>query len=413
MSRSNQLRVQGGQWVDDLGRFHAEAVSCRDGVFWPGTGEGDPSAPSLDASSCIIFPGLVDPHVHLREPGQAAKEGIENGTLAALAGGVTTILDMPNNRPPTTTPARLAAKRKRFERCALTRFGLFQMATMKGPLVPAPDAVAAKVYLSRASSAAPVTTLERLVQIFVSFPIVALHAEHDSRLRPTGRHHHERRPEAALAEGLLLASEALRSVPVKQRPRLVLCHVSTALEVEWLKAMKRDFDVWGEVCPHYLLLTSDDAVAAGGRLQVNPPLRQPSDREALWEALLDGTLDFLATDHAPHTPGEKSAPHPPSGMPGVEWLGPFLVSLAAAGRIPWGRAVAIGSANAAACYRLAHAGALTPGGSADFALYAPLPNRPLQTITRAGYCPYPDFPFTHFPVATVVGGEVRFRQGEQ
>ena len=165
-------------------------------------------------------------------------------------------------------------------------------------------------------------------------------------------------------------------------------------------------DIWGETCPHYLLLTQRDAMAAGSSLQVNPPLRSDEDQAALWEALVDGTIDFLGTDHAPHTPREKASTLPPSGLPGLEWLGPFLVTLAVGNRIGWQRAVELGCANAARCYGLPGHSGLQDGAAANLTLYRKGP--PSQRVfSRANYCPYPNFDFAVHAAATFVDGQLR------
>jgi len=356
----------------------------------------------------LLFPGLVDPHVHLREPGQAYKEGIANGTRAALVGGVTTVLDMPNDRPPTTSPARVASKRRRFEGKSMTHFKLFQQATMRGPIEVAPDIAGAKVYLARSSVATPVTTVARLSRIFAAFPVVALHAEHQKHLAArTGTPHHECRPITALTAGLDIIERAYRGLAPGRRPRLVLCHVTGIAELEWLRRMKGEhFDIWGETCPHYLLLTQNDAASRGANLQVNPPLRTLADQAALWEGLADGTIDFLATDHAPHSPVEKASTQPPSGVPGVEWLGPFLVTLAKTRRITWRRAIELGCLKAASCYGLPGHRGLQEGEAATMALYRSGPPT-RRVVSKAGYCPYPAFDFAVHVAATFVDGEIR------
>jgi dihydroorotase len=412
MPETNDHRLINARWVAVNGSLHTSPIFIDSGVVRLVEPHSSPFAtPELDCQGGLLFPGLVDPHVHLREPGQGYKEGIVNGTRAALAGGVTTVLDMPNDRPPTTSPRRVAAKMRRFQRKSLTHFGVFQQATMRGPISVASDIAGAKVYLARSSIASPVTTVARLTRILAAYSLVAVHAEHEAHLATrAAESHHRRRPVAALTAGLGLLQSALQNLAPEKRPRVVLCHVSGVAELEWLRRAKSEgYDVWGETCPHYLLLTQDDAVSAGPGLQVNPPLRGARDQAAIWEALVDGTIDFLATDHAPHTPYEKSSAHPPSGMPGVEWLGPFLVTLASTGRITWQRALELGCTNAARCYNLPGHSGLQEGAAANLTLYAE-GSATADIVTRAGYCPYPDFNFEVHAAATFVNGELRYNR---
>ena len=415
MTTSNALWLINARWVAVDGSRNDGPIRLENGRFFPAlSGDIPVDARTMDGQGGLLFPGLVDPHVHLREPGKTYKEGIANGTLAALAGGVTTVLDMPNDQPPTTSPRRVAAKHCRFARRSRTHFGLFQQATARGPLAVAPGIVGTKVYLARSSSAAPITTVQRLRRVFAANRVVAIHAELEGYLpaAATGPHH-RRRPETALMAGLALVEQALRSLAADHRPRLVLCHVTGRSELAWLRRMKDEgFDIWGETCPHYLLLDQDDAAAAGAALQVNPPLRDALDREALWAGLYDYTIDFLATDHAPHTPEDKASPQPPSGMPGLEWLGPFIVTLARAHRISWQRAVELGCTKAATCYGLTGHNGLFEDCPANLALYCER-GADSRVLSRAGYCPYPDFDFLVQVAATFVDGELKYSNQRQ
>ncbi len=413
-----ELWLTNVRWVDPNGRFESGALRCVEGRLrlLPGhEGPAPAEAQVVDGAGMLAMPGLIDPHVHLREPGQRYKEGIANGTRAALAGGVTTVLDMPNNRPPVTTPARVEAKRRRFSRWSLVSFGLFQQGVPRG-FAAAPGIAGVKVYLAKSSALGGMREVDRLAALFAAADRVAVHAEDEGCfVEGTALPHHEARPVEAIESGLARVEAALRRLAPGLRPRVVLCHATGRAEVEWLRRMKAEgFDVWGETAPHYLLLTQEDFLREGARLQVNPPLRGDGDRRALWEALADGTIDFLGTDHAPHVPAEKQGPRPPSGMPGVEWLGPFLVTLGLDGRLPWKRVQELGCGAEAACYGIAGRDGLRDGNAADLALYrlSGSPASRLQdVVTRAGYCPYPAFEFGAEVFATVVGGRLKYQDG--
>ena len=374
---SNPARLDGIWWLGPDARFHRGSIRLRAGRIQSLRAAETRAAPPPGVP--FLVPGLVDAHVHLREPGQTRKEGIANGTAAALAGGVTLLLDMPNNVPPVTTPARLDAKRARFAARSRANYALFLQADPARPPAPFPRRAAAlKIYMSPASAAPPVRDPAVLAALFRAAPRVTLHAEDDRAFRADpSLPHHLRRPRRAIDRALRAVETAWRSLPPADRPRLVLAHVSTAGELRWAARMRRlGCDLRLETCPHYLLFTQRDALAAGPLLQVNPPLRTPADRAALRRALLSGAIDFVSTDHAPHLPAEKAGAAPPSGLAGIEWLGPLLLTLALRGLLPWRRYLSLTAAAPAAAYSLppGRVPAIAPGHPADFLLVEPLPD---------------------------------------
>ena len=411
----------------------------------------------LDATNLFIVPGLIDAHVHLREPGQVEKEGIANGTAAALKGGVTTVLDMPNNAPPIVSLSRLDAKRALFAEKARVNYGLFLQARTGGPRAPE-TAAGVKIYMSKASALAAVRDVDVLAEIFRRQARIVLHAEDEHKFstvwkirRPPdhsveksgkgranrpgeprllevrlGRDaspypelvHHLRRPRAAVAAALKNIETALRRVPAKERPRLVIAHCNTVEEVEWLRRMKRlGHDVWGETCPHYFLFTEQDYIERGSALQVNPPLRTAEDRAAILDAVKNGGIDFVSTDHAPHLPQEKASAAPPSGIAGIEWLGPILLTLVKRGEISWKRYLELSAVNAAQCFGIEGRGGIREGAWADLA-FAETGKKlktarlaPEKIVTRAAVHPYEKFEFAARIRATMVNGHVAWLDG--
>ena len=432
------LQIDQACWLGDDGRFHHGSIVIRDGriVQLDVQGNGGPSPegstlssipwmPSdgqFDARGLYIVPGLIDAHVHLREPGQEYKEGIANGTAAALKGGVTTVLDMPNNQPPITTRERLDQKRELFAQKSHVNYGLFLQAVLGSPLPAPPEAAGVKIYMAKSSELEALTDVEALAAAMRGQRRVVIHAEDEREFSMVWKHsfhsvekssHDRRRPRVAIQRALSTIERAFLQLPESERPRLIIAHCSTIDEVEWVKRMKRlGQDVWAETCPHYFLLTREDALLEGSRLQVNPPIRSEADRVAILKAVQDGTIDFISTDHAPHTPEEKAdAKAPPSGIAGVEWLGPILLSMAIRGELSWKRYLELSSQKAAACFGLKGRGAIAEGNGADLKFWDSGPVAPTPVVTRAACNPYPRFDFTARIRAVCVEGQPAWIDG--
>lgn len=267
----------------------------------------------------LKLPGLIDVHVHLREPGGGHKEDMTSGSAAALAGGVTMVLDMPNTYPPIVDGQTLALKQRLVERRALCDVGFFLGATEHNASEAAAqaDGVAGlKIYLDQTYGPLRMRNLAALLAHFRTWP--------------------GDRPIATHAEGLSSAM-AIGLARVFGR-RLHLCHVSRADEVTLIRAAKESgAALTCEVTPHHLLLTEADAQKLGPYGSMKPPLATEADVAALWNNL--DVVDCIATDHAPHTRAEKEGESPPPGVPGLETMLPLLLTAVAEGRLTLERLV--------------------------------------------------------------------------
>ncbi len=327
-----------------------------------------PDAEVIDAHGEYIFAGAIDAHVHLREPGATLKEDFTSGTRAAIAGGVTTILDMPNNPVPTTTRAALADKRALASAKAICDFGFFIGATADNPAeIAASDAIGVKIYMGASTGDLLVSEFDPLYRHFAAphhLPIV-VHAEDNAALKFFASDaarilHSQRRPPLsatlAVARAIALAEATGR--------QLHIAHLSTAGEMELVKEAKaRGVNVSCEVTPQHLFLTTDDETRLGAFGIVNPPLRAPNDVRALWANL--ASADLIATDHAPHTLAEKQTAKPPSGMPGLETMLPLLWNAAHEKRLTLNDIARLTARDPARVFRLARKGELAPGYDAD------------------------------------------------
>jgi len=274
-----------------------------------------------DHGDALILPGCVDMHVHLRDPGLTEKEDFPSGTRSAALGGVTTVLDMPNTRPPVTTREVLQDKWDRVRGRAAVDYGLYAAPRSDGAVSALQAATAFKVYMAESTGSLQIDaeTLGGVLRASAELgrPVVA-HAEDERLFRKdvpaTLAGHSESRPK----ESEVRAIENLGSL--RGEAQVHIAHVTC---VEALNVVPEG--VTTEVTPHHLLLDTGRPLKAFGK--VNPPLRSPEDRKALWEAFASGRIDVVATAHAPHTREEKEEPfdEAPSGLPGVATAFPLLL----------------------------------------------------------------------------------------
>ncbi len=254
------------------------------------------------------FPGFIDPHVHLRDPGATQKEDFTSGTRAALAGGFTFVCDMPNNPQPTVSLARLREKERLGEEKAACGLGFHYGTDGKNlesftAAAKHPRVFGLKVYLNHTTGEMLIEDIAVLRAIFETWPAD--------------------KPVLVHAEGVQLA--AALSLAHYYDKRLHVCHISQAVEVELVRAAKRKKQaVTAGACPHHLFLTGEARETHGSHAVMKPPLGETVDQDALWEGLADRTVDLVETDHAPHTLEEKQADPAPFGVPGLETAAPLL-----------------------------------------------------------------------------------------
>lgn len=281
----------------------------------------------------LKLPGMADVHTHLRVPGGEHKEDFSTGTAAALAGGITTILAMPNTTPPLSRPEILRETRQKAQRTIYCDVGLFAGASPRElEFLPqlSRTAVALKIYLNETFGPLRVEELPALLACFQHWPrrkMIAMHAEG---------------PNVSVGIGLAAAY---------RRP-VHFCHISRKDEVELIAAAKRrGLPVTCEVTPHHLFLTESDVTRLGPLADMRPKLATLADAEALWSHL-DTTIDCIATDHAPHTLAEKQSASPPPGVPGLETSLPLLLTAVAEKRLSLERLVALMADNPRRIFKL-------------------------------------------------------------
>ena len=322
----------------------------------------------IDASGLHILPGLIAAHVHLRAPGATHKEDFGTGTRAALAGGVTTVLDMPNNPIPTTTLAALENKRALARAKAVCDYGLFVGGTpTNAEEIADCNAVGIKLYMGATTGDLLVADFDALYPHFTTpskLPLV-VHAEDNDSLKfferdSSRRRHSAKRPPVSAA---LAVSRALALAEETGR-QLHIAHLTTSHEIELVRAAKsRGAHVSCEITPQHLFLAVEDGDRLGPFGVVNPPLRSRREVRALWTGLAH--CDLIATDHAPHTIEEKQSAKPPSGMTGLETTLPLLLTAASENRLTLQDIARLTAYNPARVYHLAHKGEIARGNDAD------------------------------------------------
>ena len=376
------------------------------------------------AKGLTLLPGVIDPQVHFREPGLEHKEDLFTASCACAKGGVTSFLEMPNTRPLTTTQAALDDKLSRAAEKCLVNYGFFIGATAENlpDLLSANPTPGIKVFMGSMHGQLLVDGEATLEAIFAAGDrLIAVHAEDQARIN-------QRRQEFAGindvavhsqiqdSQAALLATQLALKLSNKYQRRLHILHLSTGEEAELLRQEKPSW-VTAEVTPQHLLLNTSAYEKIGSLAQMNPPLREPRDNEILWQALLDGVIDFIATDHAPHTLAEKAQDYPntPSGMPGVETSLPLMLTQAVQGRCTVAQVANWMSAAVAKAYKIPNKGKIAPGFDADLVL-VDLDNYRLvvreEMVTKCGWSPFEGWNLTGWPVVTVVGGKVVFENGK-
>jgi len=383
------LVIRGGKVVSPDSVI-AASVAIKDGaIVAVGADAAMPDAEAtLDAHGLHVLPGAIDVHVHFRDPGYPHKEDFASGTIAAAFGGVTTVFDMPNTIPTVGTPEALAAKHRMAAEKAHVDFGLYAVlgedSIAHVPALIETGVIGFKLYMGNTFGKIPSPSTGAMLEAFeVVAPTgkrISLHAETNSimerretRLRAAGRTdplaHLASRPAVVAVEAVSRAALLAEWTGA----RIHILHISSAEELRPLREAKaRGVDITGETCPHYLLLSSDDYARFGGVIRVNPPVREKRNQVPLWVALADGTIDLIATDHAPHAREEKTRNDMfdvDCGFPGVETQMPLMLTAMHAGRMSIMDYVARSAVKPAKTFGLyPRKGVIAPGADADIAV---------------------------------------------
>jgi len=382
----------------------------------------EPRAESaVDADGMVVMPGMIDPHVHFRQPGMDGEDWL-SGSMSALAGGVTTVLDMPNTRPPTTSAPLLSEKIRLIEAQTAggpcVNYGLHLGATRSNakevlaaglghpPSRRRRRAASLKLFMGSSTGELLIDDDRALKELLGACRLTSVHAEDEAVIRASagGRDHLSRRPKEA-------ALSAIRKLLSWGTPgRVYVCHLTSGDEVDLASPFYK------EVTPHHLFLTDDLLRTMGSFAKVNPPLRHESDRASLWEAVAGGRVDCIGSDHAPHTAASKGRDDisSPSGVPGVETALPLMFNAFLKAGLPLQALAALTSRNAARIFGISGKGALAAGFDADITILDPKEERKVSAEGlhyKCGWTPYEGMRIVGWPKHTFVMGEVAYSDG--
>lgn len=373
---------------------------------------------TIDLDGCLLLPGIVDVHVHFREPGLTHKEDFSTGSKAALAGGVTTICDMPNTSPQTDSLENFIEKKEIAENKSLVDFGLHGMLTdsiEEGNKVLEAGAASLKLYpeLEEDSNISKIEDEKSICTVHPEDPFML--QEIDSDEKGSDAFLNSRPGEAE-------ASEISRILSLTSRPHIHFCHVTTQKSLDLISRGKKRNRLTCEVSPHHLLLDKSHLRELGTVSKTYPPLRSEEDRLALLNGLKSGAVNIVATDHAPHTEGEKdrSMTEAPPGIAGVETSLPLLFTLVEKGEISLNRLVEAMCRSPARIFGLYNEegipkGRMVPGADAD--LVALDQNREWKIEGerlhgKTKFTPFEGREVMGKPFLTLVRGEIMYKEGE-
>lgn len=426
MPETFDLLLKGGTIVNHDG-IGTRDLAIKDGQI-ADIGSIDPGTAGevIDATGLTILPGVIDSQVHFREPGLTHKEDLESGSRGAVLGGVTTVFEMPNTNPNTTTAEALADKVSRAHHRMFCDFAFYVGGTEDNiadipELERLPGSAGIKVFIGSSTGTLLVddeAALEEIIKVITRR--AAFHAEDEARLNarkdlrvPGDPSSH---PIWRDEEAALIATRQLVSLAEKHRSRVHVLHISTAAEMEYLSHHREWASV--EVTPHHLTLVAPDCYERlGTYCQMNPPVRDARNQAGIWAGLANGTVDVLGSDHAPHTREEKDHPYPQShsGMTGVQTLLPIMLDHVNAGRLTLERLVDLTGHGPQRLFGLRNKGRIAAGYDADLAV---VDLKRTETITndkiasRAGWTPYDGKQVTGWPIGTFVRGRKVMWDGE-
>jgi len=392
-----------------------------------GTSLSVETATVIDLEGKLLLPGMIDDQVHFREPGLTHKGNIRTESRAAVAGGITSFMEMPNTQPNATTQELLADKYAIAAESSIANYSFFMGATndnIEEVLKTDPATVCGvKIFMGSSTGNMLVDNEETLTRIFSQCPmLIATHCEDEATIRRNLALYEEKygqdmlmkyHPEIRNAEVCYLSSSMAVNLAKKHDTRLHILHISTAIETNLFRndiplAQKR---ITAEACIHHLWFSDADYDKKGSYIKWNPAVKSQADQDGIWVALNDDRIDILATDHAPHTIEEKEQNYfkAPSGGPLVQHAVLAILEKVDEGKISLVRAVEKMAHAPAICFKIEKRGFIREGYFADLVI---VDSTKKLTVTKenllykCGWSPFEGFTFNHTIDTTFVNGEI-------
>ncbi len=419
------LLIEDATILSSRGRLVADIAIEGDRIAYVGTRPAGRAKEKMSAIGKFVMPGIIDTHVHFRSPGYHHKEDWATGSRAAVSGGVTTVLDMPNTDPLTIDLEGLAIKRELAATESRANYGIWAGATgdnvdSLNRMIEA-GACGIKIFMSGSKPPllVPPEALERIYK--ETHGLIGVHAEDQGVLAARfAEFQSQENPAHHVVRSDLAAEEAVKTLIalVREHKRHThICHMSSAAEIHLLDPTRGVLPITVEACPHHLFLSTDTTASMGNRTKCNPPIRPELDRKAMWTALKRGRVDTIGSDHAPHTLEEKALPYweAPSGIPGVETSFPLMLSAIHHGKLSLERMVGLMSEAPAKIFGLVNKGEIATDRDADLVLFTEGVLRRFerqQVLSKCGWSPFIGRELGPKPELVLVGGRKVSQRGE-
>jgi len=383
----------------------------------------------IDATGLLLLPGAIDDQVHFREPGLTHKANIQSESRAAVAGGITSFMEMPNTKPQATNQEVLEEKYKLASKVSAANYSFYIGATndnIEELLKTNPKTVCGiKVFMGSSTGNMLVDEETVLDRIFAESPVlIATHCEDEATIQENTTIYKNKygedmpfkyHPLIRSAEACYKSSKKAAGLARKHNARLHILHLSSAGELELLdKDMPlKEKKVTGEVCVHHLWFTDEDYDKYGSRIKWNPAVKTENDRNHLRKGLINGNLDVVATDHAPHTLEEKNNKYfsAPSGGPLVQHALVSMLEMVKQGIFTYELVVEKMAHNPATLFQIEKRGFIREGYKADLVLVNPNDNwevKPENILYKCGWSPFEGTTFSHKVVNTIINGELAY-----
>ena len=415
------------------GRQYVGSVLIEDDVI-ADVFDGDAGADAdvvVDGSGKFLFPGVIDDQVHFRDPGLTHKADIFSESVAAVAGGVTSYMEMPNTKPQTTTHEALEAKYERGSQCSVANYSFYVGATNDNldviTSVDYKNVCGIKLFMGSSTGNMLVDNEKTLSALFEAAPaIITAHCEDEETIRRNLDIYRAKygenvpwrcHPEIRSAEACYRSSSKAAALARKYGARLHILHLSSAEELSLLdKGPHSERKVTGEVCVHHLWFSDADYAERGQWIKWNPSIKSAADRDALRRAIADGTIEVVATDHAPHTAEEKMSGNyfnTPSGAPMVQHSLVAMLQMADEGLWTYSTVAELMCHRPAELFDVSRRGYIRKGYKADMVIveHSPWTVRKENILYKCGWSPMENITFNNKVYQTYVNGHLVYDQG--